>query len=353
MIELEAKNPAKATPAPAPVLTNADNAASSMAKFREIPGLQQRATSMDIEAFLEADIHAEGSLAHARWRFAHILYQPQTRLFFISMVCINAVLIGVQTDYPGGQAGDSLFDTWVYLETAFVSVFIVEIGLKLFGFGYLFFADPWNVLDFVIISTSVAELVGAYVGDGGGERSGLSALRLLRVMRVIRLLSFLERLNLLVKAFLFALKDVVWVGILIILMLYIFAILACGFFGKSQPLADAGFDTEGHFGSVFRSMVTLFQMITMDSWMSGITRPIGNVYFMGFFFFIFFVILAALGLLNLLTAIFIETLAALSSEHGLAQMKERKALKKKVKKFAEDTFRTYDTNKSGTLDIHE
>jgi len=87
--------------------------------------------------------------------------------------------------------------------------------------------------------------------------------------------------------------------------------------------------------------------------MSGITRPIGNVYFMGFFFFIFFVILAALGLLNLLTAIFIETLAALSSEHGLAQMKERKALKKKVKKFAEDTFRTYDTNKSGTLDIHE
>ena len=74
------------------------------------------------------------------------------------------------------------------------------------------------------------------------------------------------------QAFLYALKDVVWVGILIILMLYIFAILACGFFGKSQPLTDAGFDTEGHFGSVFRSMVTLFQMITMDSWMSGITR---------------------------------------------------------------------------------
>ena len=74
---------------------------------------------------------------------------------------------------------------------------------------------------------------------------------------------------------------------------------------------------------------------------------------MGFFFFIFFVILAALGLLNLLTAIFIETLAALSSEHGLAQMNERKALKEKVKTFVEDTFNTYDANKSGTLDSHE
>jgi choline-glycine betaine transporter len=48
-------------------------------------------------------------------------------------------------------------------------------------------------------------------------------------------------------------------------------------------------------GTVPRSMATLFQMMTLDSWMSGITRPIGDVYTFAFFFFFVFVAFASLG----------------------------------------------------------
>lgn len=66
------------------------------------------------------------------------------------------------------------------------------------------------------------------------------------------------------------------------------------------------------------------QMMTMDAWMSTVTRPIGKLYPGAFFFFIFFVGLASLGMLNLLTAIFVESLSRLTAEGALAQEQKKK-----------------------------
>ena len=54
-------------------------------------------------------------------------------------------------------------------------------------------------------------------------------------------------------------------------------------------------DADDFFGTVPRSMATLFQMMSLDSWMSAVTRPVGDVYVGAFFFFIGFVVLASLG----------------------------------------------------------
>ena len=122
---------------------------------------------------------------------------------------------------------------------------------------------------------------------------GVAVFRLIRLFRLVRVMKFFKRLNTLVNAFIGALKDIIWVGVLIILMLYAFAVLTTNFFGKNDYLvAQMGNDSSSDmFGSVARSMATLFQMMTLDSWMSGITRPIGDVYAGAFPFFIFFVTL--------------------------------------------------------------
>ena len=133
-----------------------------------------------------------------------------------------------------------------------------------------------------------------------------SSFRLLRIFRILRLVGFLERLNLLVRAFFLALKSVAWVAVLLVLLLYTCAILAQGFFGDSEALqrevccvlcccvcgvvccdrdCDCGvcvhgvfgkqvlngefeIDVYDLFGTVPRAMATLVQVMTFDSWMS-------------------------------------------------------------------------------------
>merc|ERR1711871_1610972 len=129
----------------------------------------------------------------------------------------------------------------------------IEVVIKLFGFGAVFFSEPWNTLDFFIVVSSLVELVVAYASTSSGP-SSISTVRLLRVFRIIRMMSILDRLNMLVRAFFHACQDIVWVLGLLIIVLYIFAIMARGLFGQSDGLKDANFDQDGIFGSVPRTM---------------------------------------------------------------------------------------------------
>jgi len=71
------------------------------------------------------------------------------------------------------------------------------------------------VTDFVIVSASIIECIISEASHGDGVE-GLSALRLIRVMRVIRLVGMVERLATLVEAFVEAIKQVMWVGALML-----------------------------------------------------------------------------------------------------------------------------------------
>jgi len=116
------------------------------------------------------------SFAWRRWRVAVFTEGMPFKLTFISLVCINGVLIGVQADYDKGQS------FWGLIEVSFNAAFILELALKYFGFGWYFWTDAWNVADFIIVVISVVQMVL----DAG---AGLAAFRMLRVFRVIRSLA--------------------------------------------------------------------------------------------------------------------------------------------------------------------
>ena len=96
-----------------------------------------------------------------------------SQIVFISLVCINGVLIGVQADHDNGGS------EWALIELVFTVLFIIEILMKLIGFGMYFWFDAWNVADISIIAISVVQM---FIGSSGG----LSALRMLRIFRVTR-----------------------------------------------------------------------------------------------------------------------------------------------------------------------
>jgi len=137
------------------------------------------------------------------------------------------------------------------------------------------------------------------------------------------------------------------------MIIYVFAILAQGTFGNSKELDAAGFNSYDFFGTVPRSMASLFQMMCFDSWSSQIMRPVGNVYTFAFFFFCFFVSLASMGMLNLLTAIFVDSLSTLSTEDAIQNEQMEAEAKHKMVTFIEETFQTFDRSGSGTLTREE
>ena len=86
-----------------------------------------------------------GWVAYQRWKLANLMESVPSRVFFISLVCINGITIGIQADH-------SDWDGWDPLEYVFVGLFTVEIALKLISFGFLFWTEWYHAS----LSTSIA-----------------------------------------------------------------------------------------------------------------------------------------------------------------------------------------------------
>merc|ERR1712166_55174 len=297
-----------------------------------------------------------------RWRLAKFLDSQHFQKVFALLVMVNALIIGVQADIARDWHG------WMWIEFGFAIVFVFEMIIKLVAFRSWFWADWWNVFDFAVVTVSTIEL-GLMMP--ATSSSGLSALRLVRVLRVVRVMGIFQNLNLLVTAFLRAMKSAIWVAVLLVMVIYIFAILGRGFFGdvgslenhcdandakpgeRCYPGNEATWAASNQFRNVPRSMATLLQVMTGDSWASMVAGPIGDVMPSAWIFFVLFVVLVALGLLNLLTGVFLESLMEITSERN--ELKEARQRKERMKmlNIIKKLFEEFDCDEGNTLDDSE
>ena len=118
-------------------------------KFNLSDNSDLRALNLDsaIISYLGDQESAEnaGVLAHRRWKIATFMENSLVKTFFMSLVCLNGLLIGIQLDYGGDQA------TWDIIAATFLFAFTVEAGFRIVGLGRLFFLDYWNILDFTVV----------------------------------------------------------------------------------------------------------------------------------------------------------------------------------------------------------
>jgi hypothetical protein len=172
------------------------------------------------------------------------------------------------------------------LETAeriILAIFVVEIGLKLLAFGGGFFRSAWNVFDFVIVGMSLVPAAGP-----------LSVLRTLRVLRVLRLLRTVPRLRLIIEGVLRVLPDMGWVLALLLLMFYVFSVMGTKLFGAEFPVL---------FGNLGATMFTLFQTMTLESWATGVARPVMERYPYAFIYFVSFLLITTFLILNMVIGV--------------------------------------------------
>jgi voltage-gated sodium channel len=241
----------------------------------------------------------------SRRRVAAWIESPRVQRFIITLIVINAITLGLETS-------DSVMVHWggplVALDRLILMIFVVEIALRLYGHGFRFFRDPWSVFDFTIVSIALIPAAGPF-----------AVLRALRILRVLRLISMVPQLRFVVEALLKAVPGIAAIAGLMVILYYVFAVMATGLFGDTHPQ---------WFGSVGASMFSLFQIMTLESWSMGIVRPLMESHPYAWAFFVPFILVATFTILNLFIAIIVNTMQTM---HDSAHREEQAVIEGAIK----------------------
>ena len=222
--------------------------------------------------------------------------------FIIALIVLNGAILGIQT-----SAGlMEYFDPWLPLvDQLILAVFVLEIVLKLTASGREFFRSYWNLFDFFVVAIALIPASGPF-----------AVLRVLRVLRLLRLISVVPRLRFVVETLLHAIPGIASIGVLILIIFYVFAVVATGLYGAAFP---------DWFCSLGRSMFTLFQIMTLESWSMGVVRPVMQVFPFAWIFFVLFILVATFTMLNLFIGIIVETMQTLHAKSDEDKQNQRKA----------------------------
>jgi voltage-gated sodium channel len=126
------------------------------------------------------------------------------------------------------------------------------------------------------------------------------------------------RLRFVVESLLHAIPGIAAIATLLVLLYYVFAVMATGLFGADHP---------AWFGTIGKSMYTLFQIMTLESWSMGIVRPVMATHPYAWLFFIPFILIATFTMLNLFIAIIVNTMQTM---HDSTHKQEQAAIEDAV-----------------------
>ncbi|MBX7541095.1 ion transporter [Qipengyuania sphaerica] len=226
----------------------------------------------------------------------------ETRLFerfIIAVIVINAIGLGLETS-PAVMG--SIGPVVRVLDTVALGIFVVELALKLFAYGWRFFRSGWNVFDLAIVTVALMPASGAF-----------SVLRALRILRALRLISVVPSMRKVIVGLFSAIPSIGTVIVMLLLLFYISAVMATKLFGEAFP------QWFGHLGA---SLYSLFQIMTLESWSMGIVRPVMEVFPYAWAFFVPFILLTSFIVLNLFIGVIVNAMAEATEDEAHDEREE-------------------------------
>ncbi|XP_056871734.1 voltage-dependent T-type calcium channel subunit alpha-1I isoform X2 [Takifugu flavidus] len=165
-----------------------------------------------------------------------------------------------------------------YCNYFFTSTFVLESILKLIAFGFRrFFKDRWNQLDLAIVLLSVMGITLEEIEISAALPINPTIIRIMRVLRIARVLKLLKMatgMRALLDTVVQALPQVGNLGLLFMLLFFIYAALGVELFGELVCNADypcEGMSRHATFENFGMAFLTLFQVSTGDNW-NGIMK---------------------------------------------------------------------------------
>jgi voltage-gated sodium channel len=231
----------------------------------------------------------ELQLKGKRARVAQFVEGRHGIIFITSLILINAVTLGLETD-KSVMAAYGAYLYWI--DKVILSIFTIEIALKFYAYRLSFFRSGWNIFDLVIVAIAWVPTSGA-----------LAVLRALRILRVLRLLSVVPQMRRVVSAIGHSVPGMISVVGVLGLIFYVASVLATKLFGVHPDP-----NMQEWFGSVSASAYTLFQIMTLESWSMGVVRPTMDIFPWAWMFFLPFIIITSFAVLNFFIGIIVDSM---------------------------------------------
>lgn len=211
--------------------------------------------------------------------------------FIIVLIVLNGITMGFETSKSISTQYNTFFE---WFNFSVITIFTIEIILRIYVYKKAFFKDPWSLFDFTVVAISLVPASG-----------GFEIFRVLRVLRLFRLITVVPQMRKIIAALLSVIPGIASIAGLLTLFFYIFAIMSTQLFGESFP---------EWFGTLGESFYTLFQIMTLESWSMGIVRPVMEVYPYAWVFFIPFIFLATFIIVNLIIAIVVDAMNEMNAQ---------------------------------------
>jgi len=229
-----------------------------------------------------------------RARLRDFIEHSRVQRAIIALILVNAVLLGLETWPPAMAAAGTAI---TLADKVILSIFVVEIAIRLYVHRLAFWRDPWSVFDFSVIAIALVPASGQF-----------AVLRALRVLRVLRLLTIVPSMRRVVGALLSAIPGLGSIALVLAILYYVCTVIATNLFAANYP---------EWFGHIGRSLYTLFQIMTLESWSMGIVRPVMESHPYAWAFFIPFILIATFTMLNLFIAVIVNAMQSYNdAEHG-------------------------------------
>lgn len=209
------------------------------------------------------------------------------------LIVLNALAFGLMTDSEMIKWHSFLnsFCNWS------IVAFVIELIIKICYYKKSFFvgdARGWNLFDMTIVLLSCLASFPLF--------SSIRVFRIFRIFRqlnILRLIPSARQLKIIIEALLASLPGVAWTSAFFFIIIYTYALIGSAFFGVEFP---------EFFGNVWKSMYTLFQVMTLESWSMGVARPVISVYPSAWIYFVSYVIFSAFIILNIIVALVVNSL---------------------------------------------
>ncbi|XP_006788584.1 sodium channel, voltage-gated, type I-like, alpha [Neolamprologus brichardi] len=186
------------------------------------------------------------------------------------LISLNMITMMVETDDQSEYKKKVLY----YVNVVFIVVFTGECILKMISLRHYFFMNGWNIFDFIVVILSI---IGLFLSDII-EKYFLSptlfrVIRLARIGRVLRLIKSAKGIRTLLFALMMSLPALFNIGLLLFLVMFIYAIFAMSNFAYVKK--ERGIDDLFNFETFANSMICLFQITTSGGW-DTLLHPILN-----------------------------------------------------------------------------
>lgn len=237
--------------------------------------------------------------------------------FIMGLIILNGITMGLETSKSFATDYHLFFELFNLLV---ITVFTIEIALRIYVYKTSFFKDPWSLFDFTIVAISLVP-----------ASAGFEIFRVLRVLRLFRLITVVPQMRKIIVALLSVIPGIASIAGLLTLFFYIFAIMSTQLFGEKFP---------EWFGTLGESFYTLFQIMTLESWSMGIVRPVMEVYPLAWIFFVPFIFLATFIIVNLIIAIVVDAMNEMNEAEQKQTIEEihtdENAAKLEIQKLRDD-----------------